>query len=375
MDLRDTPEQAQFRARLRSWLEVNMPTEPEPSTMPARFHYVVAWQKKLYAGGWVALSWPREYGGQGLGPIEESILNQELGRAGAPAAASFTFLGRAVLAHGTEEQKRRYLPGFLSSEEIWCQGFSEPEAGSDLASLRTTAVVNDEGNFVINGQKLWTSRGSFADFCLVLARTGTPESRHRGISALIVPMDTPGVSRRPLIMANGDEEFAEVFFDDVVIPAENLLGELNGGWKVTQATLAYERGAADLGYLAKYERMLAEISGEATRRGLADDGATTEAIGRVLMHLEVLRLHSQRRLSDRASGRAVGAETSIDKLTMTRTEQLLLHTALDVLGPSAVMGEGGWFKKYLYSRAASIYGGTSQIQRNVISGRLLGLKE
>jgi alkylation response protein AidB-like acyl-CoA dehydrogenase len=374
MDLRDTPQEAEFRARLRAWLDVNMPSEPEPSTMPARFHYVVAWQKKLYSGGWVALSWPREYGGQGLGPIEESILNQELGRAGAPAAASFTFLGRAVLAHGTDAQKQRYLPGFLSSEEIWCQGFSEPEAGSDLASLRTTAVASDAG-FVINGQKLWTSRGSFAQFCLVLARTGTPESRHRGISALIVPMDTPGVSRRPLIMANGDEEFAEVFFDQVVVPAENLLGELNGGWKVTQATLAYERGAADLGYLAKYERMLAELSVVATQRGLADDAGTTEAIGRVLMHLEVIRFHSQRRLSDRASGRPVGAETSIDKLTMTQTEQLLLQTALDVVGPAAITGEGGWFKKYLYSRAASIYGGSSQIQRNVISGRLLGLKE
>jgi alkylation response protein AidB-like acyl-CoA dehydrogenase len=375
VDLRDTPEQAEFRSRLRAWIETNMPSEPEPSTQPERFHYVVAWQKKLYAGGWVALSWPKDYGGQGLGPIEESILNQELGRAGAPAAASFTFLGRAVLSSGTEEQKKRYLPGFLSAEEIWCQGFSEPESGSDLASLRTTAVLDDAGNFVINGQKLWTSRGSFAHYCLVLARTGSPDSRHRGISALIVPMDTPGVSRRPLIMSNGDEEFAEVFFDDVVVPAENLLGEFNGGWKVTQATLAYERGAADLGYLAKYERLLAELSGVAVQRGLAQDAGTAESVGRVLMHLEVLRLHSQRRLSDRARGRPVGSETSIDKLTMTQTEQLLLHTALDIVGPAAALGQGGWFKKYLYSRAASIYGGTSQIQRNVISGRLLGLKE
>ena len=375
MDLHDTAEQAQFRSRLRSWLDLNMPTESEPSTMPARFHFIVEWQKRLYAGGWVALSWPREYGGQGLGPIEESILNQELGRAGAPAAASFTFLGRAVLSAGTEEQKKRYLPGFLSSEDIWCQGFSEPGAGSDLASLQTRAVQNEAGDFIINGQKLWTSRGSFANYCLVLARTGTIESRHRGISAMIVPMESPGISRRPLIMANGDEEFAEVFFDDVVVPQENLLGELNGGWKVTQATLAYERGAADLGYLAKYERLLAELSVVATQRSLEVDGATTEAIGRVLMHLEVLRIHSQRRLSDRAAGRPVGAETSIDKLMMTTTEQLLLHTALDVLGPAAVTGKGGWFKKYLYSRAASIYGGTSQIQRNVISGRLLGLKD
>jgi len=374
VDLRDTPEEAEFRARLRAWLAENIPSEPEPETMPARFHYIVAWQKKLYSGGWVALSWPREYGGQGLGPVEESILNQELGRAGAPAAASFTFLGRSVLTHGTEEQKARYLPGFLSAEEIWCQGFSEPEAGSDLASLRTTAVP-DGDEYVINGQKLWTSRGSFAQFCLVLARTGTKESRHRGITAFIVPTDTAGLSRRPLIMANGDEEFAEVFFDNVRIPAENMLGELNGGWKVTQATLAYERGAADLGYLAKYERMLAQISGIADKRGLGEDPGTTEAIGRVLTYLEVLRLHSMRRLSDRASGRPVGAETSIDKLVMTQTEQLLLHTALDVLGPEAMLATGGWFKKYLYSRAASIYGGTSQIQRNIISGRVLGLAE
>jgi alkylation response protein AidB-like acyl-CoA dehydrogenase len=374
MDLRDTAEQAEFRERLRTWLAANVPTEPEPETMPARFHYVVAWQKRLYSGGWVALSWPKEYGGQGLGPVEESILNQELGRAGAPAAASFTFLGRAVLTYGTPEQKSHYLPGFLSAEEIWCQGFSEPEAGSDLASLRTTAI-QDGDDFVINGQKLWTSRGSFARFCLVLARTGTVQSRHRGITAFIVPTDTPGVVRQPLIMANGDEEFAEVFFDNVRIPAANMLGELNGGWKVTQATLAYERGAADLGYLAKYERMLAQLSGIAKERGLAEDPSTAEAVGSVYTHLEVLRLHSMRRLSDRAQGRAVGAETSIDKLMMTQTEQLLLRTALDVLGPDAVLGRGGWFKKYLYSRAASIYGGTSQIQRNIISGRLLGLAE
>jgi alkylation response protein AidB-like acyl-CoA dehydrogenase len=374
MDLRDTAAQAAFRERLRTWLAANIPSEPEPDTMPARFHYVVAWQKRLYSGGWVALSWPKEYGGQGLGPVEESILNQELGRAGAPAAASFTFLGRAFLTYGTPEQKSRYLPGFLSAAEIWCQGFSEPEAGSDLASLRTTAI-QDGDEFVINGQKLWTSRGSFAQFCLVLARTGTAESRHRGITAFIVPTDSPGVVRQPLIMANGDEEFAEVFFDNVRIPASNMLGELNGGWKVTQATLAYERGAADLGYLAKYERMLAQLAGIATERGLAEDPSTAAAIGQVYTYLEVLRLHSMRRLSDRAQGRAVGAETSIDKLMMTQTEQLLLRTALDILGPDAVLDRAGWFKKYLYSRAASIYGGTSQIQRNIISGRLLGLAE
>jgi alkylation response protein AidB-like acyl-CoA dehydrogenase len=373
VDLRDTPAQADFRRRLRSWLLDNLPSEAEPSVMPDRFHYLVAWQKRLYAGGWVALSWPKEYGGQGLGPIEEAILNEELGRVGAPATASFTFLGRAILLYGTEEQKRRYLPGFLSSDQIWCQGFSEPEAGSDLASLRTRASVRPDGDFVISGQKLWTSRGSFADMCLLLARTGTPESRHRGITAFIVPMSSPGITRRPLVMANGDEEFAEVFFDDVVVPHENVLGELDRGWQVTQSTLAYERGAADLGYLAKYERMLGQLARRMRENDRGGDNTIAESIGRVHMHLEVLRMHSQRRLSDRAQGKPVGAESSVDKLLMTQTEQLLLHTALSLLGTDALLDDDAWFKKYLYSRAASVYGGTSQIQRNILSERLLGL--
>lgn len=372
MDLRDTPEQAEFRARLRAWLSENLPTDPEPQKMPERFHYMISWQKRLYAGGWVALSWPREYGGQGLGPMEESILNQELGRAGAPATVSFGFLGRPMLEYGTEEQKRRYLPTFLASEEIWCQGFSEPEAGSDLASLRTRAVL-DGDEWVIDGQKLWTSRGSFAAFCLVLARTGPAEERHRAITAFVVPMSASGVTVRPLIMANGDEEFAEVFFDGVRVPAENVVGAVNEGWAVTQGTLTYERGAADLGYLAKYERMLGQIAAAAIERGLSDDAVVVEGIGGVQASLEVLRFHSMRRLSDRMHGARPGAETSIDKLLMTQTEQRLLQLALDVLGPEPLCYEHPWFKKYLYSRAASIYGGTSQVQRNIIAGRMLGL--
>jgi alkylation response protein AidB-like acyl-CoA dehydrogenase len=373
MDLHDTDEEAAFRQRLRSWLRDNLPTEAEPTTMRERFEYLIAWQKKLYAGGWVALSWPREYGGQGLGPIEEAILNEELGRAGAPATASFTFLGRAILLYGTDEQKRKYLPGFLSSEQIWCQGFSEPEAGSDLASLRTRAVAGTDGAYTITGQKLWTSRGSIADMCLLLARTGTQESRHRGITAFIVPMNAPGITRRPLVMSNGDEEFAEVFFDDVRVSAGNVLGEVNKGWQVTQSTLAYERGAADLGYLAKYERMLGQLAAAMRHAGRHEDLAVAEAIGQVRMYLEVLRLHSLRRLSDRSQGKPVGAESSIDKLMMTQTEQLLLHTTLTLLGAEALVGSDSWFKKYLYSRAASVYGGTSQIQRNILSERLLKL--
>jgi alkylation response protein AidB-like acyl-CoA dehydrogenase len=372
MDLRDTSEQAEFRQRLRAWLGENLPKEAEPNKMPERFHFMIAWQKKLYAGGWVALSWPQEYGGQGLGPMEESILNHELGRAGAPATVSFGFLGRPLLEYGTEEQKRRYLPKFLASEEIWCQGFSEPDAGSDLASLRTRAVL-DGDEWVIDGQKLWTSRGSYASFCLVLARTGSAEERHRAITAFIVPMDASGVTVRPLIMSNGDEEFAEVFFDNVRVPVGNVIGTVNDGWAVTQGTLSYERGAADLGYLAKYERMLGQIATAAKDRGMSDDTVVVEGLGSVQANLEVLRFHSMRRLSDRMHGKRPGAETSIDKLLMTQTEQKLLQLAMEVLGPEPLCSEHPWFKKYLYSRAASIYGGTSQVQRNIIAGRILGL--
>ncbi|TYB48215.1 acyl-CoA dehydrogenase family protein [Actinomadura chibensis] len=376
MDLRDSPEEAGFRGRLCAWLRENVPADPEPAVLAERWPYMRAFQRHLYRGGWVALSYPEQVGGQGLGPMEEAILSEELGRAGAPSLLPLGHLGRPLLSHGTDEQRRRYLPPLLASEEIWCQGFSEPQAGSDLAALRTRAVREGDA-WVLNGHKTWTSYGAFADFCLLLARTDPDAVRHRGISAFIVPLDAPGVTVRPIVLANGDEEFAEIFLDDVRIPAANILGRPNEGWRIAMDVVNYERGAVETGYLPKFERYLSEIAAFVKARPAAPDRATLRALGDAAAALEVLRMHCLRTLSDRVSGAPPGPESSIDKLLMTAVEQkltalslsLLTDTAVDSAGP----GRAEWFDRYLYGRAGSIYGGSAQIQRNILAERLLGL--
>ncbi|MGE0309101.1 MAG: acyl-CoA dehydrogenase family protein [Acidimicrobiia bacterium] len=372
MNLSDDPDAARFRRDLSAWLVDNLPTEPEPATMPERYQFTLAWQRRLYAGGYGALSWPTEYGGAGRGPMEEAILADELGAAKAPTVSSLSYLGRPLLEFGSEEQRRRYLPGFLSFEELWCQGFSEPNAGSDLASLRCRAVERD-GSYIISGQKIWTSYGTYADYCLALVRTSNEGRKHEGITAMIVPMSAPGVTVRPIKMANGDEEFAEVFFDDVVVPLDAVLGGLGGGWRVAQSTLSYERGAIDIGYQAKFASYLAELTDAIVTSGDAIDERTRRSIASSAVALEVLRCHCLRSLGVRASGEQQGARTSVDKLLMTLVEQELLSTSLEVLGPRAHLEPSPWFGRYVYARAGSIYGGSAQIQRNIIATRLLGL--
>lgn len=372
MDLRDSPEQAEFRQRLRGWLDENLPSESEPEHLAERFAFMVRWQQALYRGGWVALSWPTEYGGQGLSVLEEAILNEELGRAGAPTSLPLNYLGRPFLTHGTEEQRSQYLPGLLSAETIWCQGFSEPGAGSDLASLRTKATPTGDG-WTISGQKLWTSFGAFGDMCLLLARTSNEGPNHEGISAFIVPMDAPGVTVRAVVMGNGDAEFAEIFLDDVQVGADALLGELGDGWAIAQATISYERGAVDIGYQAKFQRMYAELVAEVAERA-ADDVGIRRRLGEVATYLEVLRMHSLRRLSARTDGSLPGPESSVDKLLMTRVEQLLLETAMDLCDDHLDGRRTVWFDRYLYARSGSIYGGSAQIQRNILALRVLGMR-
>jgi alkylation response protein AidB-like acyl-CoA dehydrogenase len=372
MDLRDSTAQADFRQRLRRWLAENLPSEPEPEILSERFHYMVAWQRALYRGGWVALSWPEEYGGQGLTVLEEAILNEELGRAGAPTSLPSSYLGRPLLSHGSEQQRECYLPGLLSAETIWCQGFSEPGAGSDLAALRTRAR-RDGDEWVLSGQKLWTSYGAFADMCLLLARTSDEGARHTGISAFIVPMDAPGLTVRGVRMGNGDEEFAEIFLDEVRVPADAIVGELGDGWAIAQATISYERGAVDIGYSAKFARMYAEIVREVGDR-VRTDSRVQGLLGEVAAALETLRMHSLRRLTLRASGELPGPDSSIDKLLMTRVEQLLLDAAMKLADDVSALSRPQWFHHYLYARAGSIYGGSSQIQRNILANRVLGLR-
>ncbi|MBN9619364.1 MAG: acyl-CoA dehydrogenase family protein [Actinobacteria bacterium] len=372
MDLRDSPDEADFRARLRAWLDANVPADPEPTALAERWPYMREFQRRLYRGGWVALSYPKEVGGRGLGPMEEAILSAELGRANAPSPIPLGHLGRPILRYGTDEQRRRYLPPLLASDEIWCQGFSEPQAGSDLAALRTRAVRSDSG-WVLTGHKIWTSYGVFADYCLVLARTDPAATRHHGIAAFIVPMDSDGVTVRPIVLANGEEEFAEVYLDEVHLPADNLLGGVDDGWRVAMDVVNYERGAVDTGYLSKFERYLSELASAVNARSTTPDRSTLSALGEAAAGLEVLRMHCLRSLSARLAGTAPGPEASIDKLLMTSVEQTLLATSLDLLADVNTPGRADWFARYLYGRAGSIYGGSAQIQRNILAERLLGL--
>ena len=376
MDLRDSPSEAAFRAELRQWLEANAPAEPWPEDLEELRTATVAWHKQVHTAGYTGLSWPVEVGGRGLGPIEEAIYVQECERVGASPGLNYGFIARAMLLFASVEQQRRYLPGLLSGDELWCQGFSEPDAGSDLASLRTRAVADESvgttGGYRVTGQKIWTSYAQWADLCLCLVRTGAADSRHRGISALIIDMKSAGIDVRPIRTIRGDAEFCEVFFDETPVPAENLVGEPGQGWNYALVTLTYERGPVDVGFVAKYQSMLTRLAERSAALGKADR-ETRRDIARAAVTVEVLRLQTLRSLSARLD-HPPGPEGSVDKLLMARAEQGLLSTAMNLVGPSALVDDRDrWFSDYLYSRASTIYGGTAQIQRNVIAERCLGL--
>ncbi|NKY32811.1 acyl-CoA dehydrogenase [Nocardia speluncae] len=376
MDLYDTPAEAEFRSRLRAWLADNVAAEPEPAVLAERWPFMREFQQRLYRDGWVALSYPKNVGGQGLGLMEEAILSDELGRANAPTLLPLGHLGRPLYAYGTPEQQERYLRPLLAVEEIWCQGFSEPSAGSDLAALRTTATRRGD-EWVISGQKIWTSYGGYADYCLLLARTDPDAVRHQGISAFIVPLTSSGVTVRPIVLANGDEEFAEIHFDDVRIPAANLLGRPNEGWRIAMDVVNYERGAVDTGYLSKFARYISELAGIVKAQSSSPDRAVLRELGAAAAGVEVLRMHCLRRLSDRISTARPGPECSIDKLLMTEVEQRLMNAASSLLADTDIDAGSRpqWFDRYLYGRASSIYGGSAQIQRNILAQRLLGLPQ
>ena len=377
MNLDDSPAEAVFRAELRSWLEANAPTTAPPADLDAWRSATVAWHAKLHAAGYTGLSWPVDVGGRGMGPVEEAILAQEAERAGVSTGLNYGFIARAMLLFATPEQQARYLPGLLGGDELWCQGFSEPDAGSDLASLRTRAsadpTIGPNGGYRVSGQKTWTSNAQWADLCLCLVRTGEADSRHRGISALIIDMRAPGVTVVPIRTIRGDEEFCEVFFDDTPVPIENLVGEPGQGWNYALVTLTYERGPVDVGFVTKYQAMIDKLATRTREIGLGSDLTAQRQIARAAITVEVLRLHTLRSLSMRLE-RAPGPEGSVDKILMARAEQELLHTAMDLVGSRALLDDRDqWFSDYLYSRASTIYGGTAQIQRNVLAERCLGL--
>lgn len=394
MDFRDTASEAVLRKDVRQWLQENLPagwgtTVFEPEEEAARIAFRLEWEKRLYRGGWSGIAWPSEYGGRGATPIEQAIFLEELARADAPDGANIigrNLTGPTLMAHGTEAQKQRFLPAILRGEEMWCQGFSEPNSGSDLASARTRAT-RDGDAYVVNGQKIWTSFAQYAQWCILLARTDPAAVKHKGLSFLLVDMRTPGVTIRPLVQITGETEFSEVFFDDVRVPAQNLVGELNQGWKIAMTTLQFERGPEEaLPRQVRFRRDLDRLFRLAagTRRGgrpVSADPVVRQKLAASYIDLELMRLNGLRGLSRVAKGQPLGQESSFTKLYWSHMYQRMLETALEVEGAGSALAPGdadapadGFFQhRFLQSRAMTIYSGTSEIQRNIIAERVLGM--
>lgn len=375
-----------YRRDVRAWL--NRADVPEvPLDLEGRFTVLREWQKTLYEAGFVGIAWSREAGGQGLSPLHQLVFSEELARAGAPQPIGLIgvdVVGKSIEAYGLDWQRERLLPRLLSGDDIWCQGFSEPGSGSDLASLRTHARIEGD-EFVINGQKVWTSWAHKAQWCALLARTDPDAPKHRGISYLLVDMNTPGVTARPLVQMTGDDEFCEVFLEDVRVPLSNLVGGLNEGWAIAQDTLSHERGSYTLRRRVEYEVAVEEavrsVRGHADAEGTGPPDRVLEQLGRSYTAVRGLEALTRRTVERQLAGEIPSPMDSVDKLSLNEVEQLLYASVTDLLGPfrlaadRAPFGLDGprWVKEHYYSRAASIYGGTSQIQKNIIGERLLGL--
>ncbi|HEY7440686.1 MAG TPA: acyl-CoA dehydrogenase family protein [Acidimicrobiia bacterium] len=379
MDFTYPPEAEAFRKEIRTWLDEHLTDEQRGDgsgysmeMSPARLEVLRAWNRELADARYAAIAWPEEYGGRGAGIMEQVVFAEEMHRSKAPGTLNplgLSNIAPAIIQHGTEEQKRTLLPRMLRGDDIWCQGFSEPDAGSDLASLKTSAVL-DGDHFVVNGQKTWNTLGHLANWCALLARTDPDAPKHRGISYLLVDMTLPGVEVRPLVTITGEREFNEIFFTDVHVPRNALLGPLHEGWAVAMTTLAYERGTVanlHLGLRSKIARLL-ELAKET---GAAGDPVMRQELARVYLEGELLKLVSERALSGALHGRALGPESSIAKLVWSEAEQHLGEVAGDVLGLDANSGQ--WGRDRVYSRALTIAGGTTQVNKNILATRILGL--
>ena len=382
MDFRDSPEQAAFREEVRAWIDEHLPDELRGHRGGgARFDgpEVRSWSRALYDGGWVGISWPAEYGGRGLSPRFQAIYLEEEARAEAPPHVGVIGLGMAgptIISAGTDAQKARYLKPLLAADEIWCQGFSEPDAGSDLAGVRTSARL-DGDRFVLDGQKVWSSYAHIADFCILVARSDPDSQRHAGLTYLIVDMHAPGVEVRPLTQITGEPEFNEIFLSGVEVPLENVIGEIGSGWDVAMTTLLHERGTLGFALVARLEVQLRKLLGL-----VADRGATAtqrEAVAHEWIQLQALRWTAYRSLSALERTGLPGPEGSILKLQWSEANQRITKLALDLLGPDAQLLPGSgpyggdWPIQQLRSRGNTIEAGTSEILRGIIAERVLGL--
>ena len=380
MDLNPTPQERRFRDELRAWLEAHAPRDwearyPATGNMEARFAFLRDWQRQVYEAGWAGLSWPAEYGGRGATLMEKAIFTEEMARIGAPplpGILGLELVGPTLIAFGTPGQKARFLPPIRNVRELWCQGYSEPGAGSDLASVSTRAVC-DGAEWVITGQKIWTSGAHEADWCFVLARTEPGSSRGRGLSYLLVPMRQPGITVRPIRQLTGTSEFNEVFFDGARTAAENVVGEPGDGWRIAKATLAIERGAAMLGQQVGFRRELADLLALARQTEAGQDPLLRDRLARAWIGLEVVRAYALDTLD--GDEPESPAEASVLKILWSRWHQGLGELAMDVLGAPSVIASGDpydqWQRLFLFSRADTIYGGSDEIQRNIIASRIL----
>ena len=396
MDLSPTEAEAALREEIRTWLRANLPWEYGKG-LPPRFDDLAEevafgreWQAKLAGGRWVGVGWPREYGGRGAGPVEHYIVTEELARGRAPELVGrigVNLVGPTLLAHGTPDQQARWLPRILDASEIWCQLFSEPGAGSDLTSLSTRAEPVEAGagptgeaGFVLNGQKVWTSYAQFADWGWCLARTDLDAPKNKGISALVVDMHAPGVEVRPLRQITDESEFNEVFFTDVFVPADRLVGPINEGWRIANSTLTHERGVNPR-QLVIHSQLVDELWRLALARGALDDPRLAPRLAQAFVEVRMFQLHNWRSISRTAKGDEPGPVGSINKLWWSEMSKRLHDTAMAVVGEAQPLwrgadenpGDGAWQRSWLYYQASSIWAGTNEIQRNVVGERVLGL--
>jgi alkylation response protein AidB-like acyl-CoA dehydrogenase len=391
VDLNESPEHRAYRAKVRSWFEQNKPGPLE--TLEERR----AWHRKLYDAGFVGMGWPKQYGGQEASPIEQAIVGEEMARSGAPGTINglgIGFIGPTLIAHGTDAQKERYVKKILTAEELWCQLYSEPGSGSDLASLKTTAV-RDGDHYVVNGQKVWSSQAYNADYAILLARTDSTVPKHQGISYFILDMHAPGVEVRRLKQITGGAEFCEEFLTNVRVPVENRIGEEGEGWKLAQTTLGFERGGSLLARATRHRTVLnrlIEVCQTLPHNGgvAIDDPLVRQKIGKMIAETEVLRYASLRLLSKLQKGERPGPESSVDKLYYSEMDKRHQELIQEILGPFGQMveglpaeldlgtsatrdGEDSWAYNFLWSRAGTIYSGSSEIQKNIIGERVLKL--
>jgi alkylation response protein AidB-like acyl-CoA dehydrogenase len=404
MDLTYPAEAEEFRTEIRAWLEENLPDgwfdEGFEMTPEQKAAFNEEWTEKLFEGGWICATWPVEYGGKGLTTIQGVVLSEEFSRAKAPMRADFfgdTLVGPTILQYGTEEQKKQFLPQILKGEVRWCQGFSEPESGSDLASLKTKAVL-DGDEWVITGQKVWTTQAQFADYCFVLARTDPDVKKQAGISYLLVPMQQDGVEVRGIVQPDGTDEFNEVFFDGARCPKENVLGGVNNGWTVANSTLGFERGMSATTGHRRFEEEHRLLVEQARANGRIDDPIVRQGLARYHTKIQILRINGLRNLTANLTGKrdpGVAALGATNKMFWSEMHKEAMELALDIFGTDALLStvgpeKGSWpatarsegrpaypvspmVSSFFFSRSETIWGGTSQIQRNIVGEKVLGL--